>query len=76
MDKNKHFRYRKTMTTERDIHCIALTERRIGLEKGMEDGIAMVVGAMKKHGMPIDVIAAVSGWTEEKIRGIGQSSDD
>lgn len=80
MDKIKHFRYKKTMITERDIHCIALTERRIGLEKGMEqgveDGIAKVVKAMKKHGMPMDVIAAVSGWTEEKIRGIGQSSDD
>ncbi|MCM1178525.1 MAG: hypothetical protein NC115_07085 [Bacteroidales bacterium] len=39
-----------------------------GISQGIEDRIGMVVRAMKEKGFPIDMIAGISGWSEEKVR--------
>lgn len=74
----EHHKYSKDMITKRDIYCIAQTERRIGREEGREmgreegiaSGIAKVIRAMKEQGLPVELIAGVSGWTEAQVRDL------
>ncbi len=79
MTKSEHHKYNRNMITKRDIYCIAQTERRIGreegleegLEEGMASGIAKIVRAMKEHGLPVELIAGISGLTETQIHDMG-----
>ena len=73
MDEDTRTKIRKNMTTERDFKnqlAYARKEgreegRKEGREEGREEGLMQAARNMKAQGLPVDVIAKVTGLSEE-----------
>ena len=65
MDEDTRTKIRKNMTTERDFKNQLAYARKEGREEGREEGLMQAARNMKAQGLPVEVIAKVTGLSEE-----------
>lgn len=64
MDEDTRTKIRKNMTTERDFKNQLAYARKEGREEGREEGLMQAARNMKAQGLPVDMIAKVTGLPE------------
>lgn len=68
--KEKRAKYDTDMITEWDHESIMYSAEMKGRREGLAEGKAEVARAMLAAGMPVGQIVALTGLTEEQVRGL------
>lgn len=68
--KEKRAKYDTDMITEWDHENMMYSAEMKGRREGLAEGVAKVAKAMLAAGMPVGQIAALTGLTEEQVRGL------